>query len=166
MAFAVTTVGTGAKGPPPPHLHGVPARAQVLWQAERPERVLDTIRVLEACGLAAACPRVPCREAGEEELGRVHTEPHVRAMLGLVGAEGPVAAAAAAGFNTVFMNGASVGCALLAAGGWGGACRVRRARVLHHWHTHTHAHTHTRTHAHTHTRTHTHTHTFSMPCRG
>ncbi len=78
--------------------------------------MLHTIGELEATGLVAACTRVPCREASREELERVHSSAHVGRMVGLVGVEAAAAAAVATEYNTVFMNGASVTCALLAAG--------------------------------------------------
>jgi hypothetical protein len=124
--LGVDTMTEMTRPPPPtPSTAAHTPTPQVLWQAERPERVLNTIEELEATGLTVACPRVPCREATRAELERVHTAAHVGCMLALVGAEPAVAAAAATKYNTVYMNAASVACALLAAGkvervGWGG----------------------------------------------
>ena len=48
---------------------------------ERPERLIETWKVLEASGVLEHVQRVDAREAAQDELQLVHTEAHVRRVL-------------------------------------------------------------------------------------
>jgi acetoin utilization deacetylase AcuC-like enzyme len=57
---------------------------------ERPERLVETWKVLESSGVLEHVRRVDAREATDEELRLVHTEAHVRRVIEAARSEEPV----------------------------------------------------------------------------
>jgi acetoin utilization deacetylase AcuC-like enzyme len=93
-----------------------PLSSSVIWHAERPERLLDTIKEIKDSGLLDICVKLPSRSATREELLLVHSGAHIDDMLGCIDAEPEECSRRAQKFNTIFLNQFSVRCAQLAVG--------------------------------------------------
>jgi histone deacetylase 6 len=94
-----------------------PIDSSVVWQAERPERLTDSIDELADSGLIEQCVIISSRVATTEELNRVHSMEHISEMLSLKeNASEEILQETAKKFNSIYMNSSTIDSALLAAG--------------------------------------------------
>mgnify|MGYP001035934736 CR=1 FL=1 len=94
-----------------------PLKDNFIWDAERPERVAESMRELEESGLTELCLRVPIKLATREQILRCHYEAYVDKMLSLEACEeGERLEATAAEYNSVFLNSHSIKAAQISCG--------------------------------------------------
>ena len=94
-----------------------PLKDNFIWDAERPERVVESMRELEESGLTELCLRVPIKLATREQILRCHDESYVDKMLSLEACEeAKRLEATAAEYNSVFLNSHSIKAAQISCG--------------------------------------------------